>query len=124
MIKQYFILFYFLQYLAIIKCNAIGSLKVENADFTLACSQLHAQKISNFTVINNGDMNCFDEHLFVSFDLVDIITNRTRPITGKYLTNNGCCLAERQLTSKTCKRIRRYYFYYLFSIYLFLFIEN
>lgn len=116
MIKQYFILFYFLQYLAIIKCNAIGSLKVENADFTLACSQLHAQKISNFTVINNGDMNCFDEHLFVSFDLVDIITNRTRPSKG-YLTNNGCCLAERQLTSKTCKRIRRYIFiiYSLFT---------
>jgi len=100
------ILFYFLQYLAMIKCNAIGSLRVENAAYTMACSQLSAQKISNFTVVKNEDMNCFEEYLYVSFDLIDIKTNRTIPAQG-YLTRNGCCLVEQQLTSLTCKRIRR-----------------
>ena len=100
------ILFYFLQCLAMINCNATTSLRVENSDYSIACSQLSAQKISSFTVVNNGDMNCFDEHLKISFDLIDIKTNRSIPTQG-YLTKNGCCLVELQLTSTTCKRIRR-----------------
>jgi hypothetical protein len=112
------ILFYFLQCLALIKCNSISSLKVENADYTIACSKLSAQKISNFTVVNYGDMNCFDEQVIVSFDLIDIKTNRSIPAQA-YLTQNGCCLVELQLTSTTCKRIRRsiYIIFFLFFIF-------
>ncbi len=46
-------------------CNAISSntIKVENSDYTLACSNLTAQKITSFTVSNSLGINCFDEFL-------------------------------------------------------------
>ncbi len=56
MLKTFLKIFLLLQYLAMIKCNAISSIKVENAEFTLACSALVSQKISTFMVINNGDI--------------------------------------------------------------------
>lgn len=103
------ILFFFLQYLLIseINCNAINSVKVENADFTFACSKLTAQRIAFFSVIIDGTLNCFDEYLLVSFDLVDIRNNNTKPEKA-FLTKDGSCLAEQQATSKICQRIRRF----------------
>jgi len=117
MLKTFLKIFLFLQYLAIIKCNAISSIKVENAEFTLECSALVSQKISTFMVVNNGDMNCFDEHLFVTFDLIDIKTNRTLAMQG-YLTKDGCCLVDRQVTRFFSLNILMKIFKELFECYL------
>ncbi len=88
------ILIYFLQYLVIskINCNAIGynTIRVENSDFTIACSRLTAQRISAFTVIVNSSLNCFDEYVYVAFDLVDIRqANKTIPEQA-FLGEKGC----------------------------------
>jgi hypothetical protein len=114
------ILFFFLQYLLIseINCNAINSVKVENADFTFACSKLTAQRIAFFSVIIDGTLNCFDEYLLVSFDLVDIRNNNTKPEKA-FLTKDGSCLAEQQATSKICQRIRRFIKYKWFLLIFF-----
>lgn len=104
------ILFFFVELLFAntIFCNAISlnSIKVENSDYTLACSKLTAQKITSFTVSNSLALNCFDEFLLISFEIIDIRTNRTSQEQA-YLTKNGCCLAESQVTSQSCIRIRR-----------------
>jgi hypothetical protein len=110
MFKMIFLIFF--QYLAMstIYCNTISSslLKVENSEFTLACSKLTAQKITSFLVFRNESLNCFDEFLLISFEIIDIRQQNKTIQEQAYLTKNGCCLAERQLKSKSCKRIRRY----------------
>jgi hypothetical protein len=116
------IIFYFLQYLVIstIKCDATGhnSMRIENAEYTLACSKLTSQRISAFTVIINSSLNCFDEYVFVSFDLIDVRQGNKTISEQAFLTKNGCCLAERQVISKTCRRIRRFFNLLYFQVYL------
>jgi hypothetical protein len=102
----------FIEFLIIstIYCNAINSnlLKVENSEYTLACSKITAQRITSFTVLTNVTLNCFDEYLPISFEIIDIRQQNKTFLDQAFLTNNGCCMVERQLTSKSCKRIRRY----------------
>lgn len=106
------VLHFFIQFITFstIYCNAISSnnfLKVENSEFTLACSKLTAQRITSFIVLTNVSLSCFEEYLPVSFEIVDIRQSNKTFIEQAYLTNKGCCLVENQLTSNTCKRIRR-----------------
>jgi hypothetical protein len=60
-----------------------------------------------FTVINNSSLNCFDEHIFISFELIDFREENKNIPAQAFLTQNGFCLAEKQHNSKVCKRIRR-----------------
>ena len=94
-----------------INCNDIGhnSLRIEDGEYTLACSNLSSQRILAFTVIINSSLNCFHEYVFVSFDLIDVTQEKKTTPEQAFLTRNGCCLAERQVISKTCRRIRRFF---------------
>jgi hypothetical protein len=102
---------FFIQILTLstIYCNAINShlIEVEDSEYTIGCSKLNAQRISSFKVLTNVSLNCFDEYLPISFELVDIRQQNKTSTEHYFLTNNRCCLSERQLTSKSCKRIRR-----------------
>ena len=86
------------------KSHSGSSFLIKDAKDLIICGVDKCQQIKEFTIADNSSINCYEQYLPISFDIIS--ENKTHKYFG-YLPEGHSQISLTQLTKRLCKKYKK-----------------